>query len=357
MCSILIIALSGFVFTQENIVNDLKSESLSLIYVDGVILSRNIGEETYSQVPIGSKLGYDKELTLYDGTSCTLRYNEKEIELKGPLEIRTKDLIESQERIPNLNLNLVYVNRLIDLLINTNDELSQIKIPNTPIEIEQIEKYKKIIEIKKDAYFERAFTLAYNYINKSRNTNYRNRQKPDLFEFYYILSEISFQTLNYNIAEASAYKTLRETEQNINVNDELNKKIVRQKIYLLVSLIHTMKNEYALSVEYLRECVENFSDNEYFKERIGSLIYYMLAVNHILMKHDKQTIENYYENAEKLCNDSIENNIDQLRVYLKKSRTQKIQAQIDKYIAYLNEASLLLGYISILSEEVKNQSN
>ncbi len=344
-------------FAQENDEKDTQNKSLSLIYVDGVILSRNIGEEIYSQVPIGSKLGYDKEITLYDGTSCNLRYDDDEIELSGPLVMRVKDLIEAQGRIANLNLNNANVNRLSDLFIDTNNELSKINISSTPIEIEQTEKYKKIIEIKEKSYFERAFTIAYDYITKSRKTDYRNRQKPDLYEFYYILSEISFQTLNYNIAEASMYKTLKETEDKVIVNNEAHRDITRQRIYLLASLIHTMKSEYHLSVEYLEECVENFSNNEYFKERLGSLIYYMLAVNNILLNYDKKTIENYYKNAEKLCNQSIEDNINNLRLYLKQTRTQEIQSQIDKYIAYLDEASLLLGYIKILAEEIKALSN
>jgi len=227
--------------------------------------------------------------------------------------------------------------------ISCFDELILSKITDQTTE-QEVELYKKIVRTLKKGYSERAFTIGYEYIQKVRMTNYKLRKKPDLFKFYYMLTEIAAQTLNYNIAEASLYKIFSETLPNDkNISDRTRIEI-RMNAYFISSIIHSIKSEHKIAVEYLNKIIDEFSTDSYFSERIGYLVYFMLWINYKELDNKDFASANLKQ-AFDLCNITIDNNIKTFRNLLKMKQNKIIQENIEKYKIYLEEASYMFNYI------------
>ncbi|MFW5799673.1 MAG: hypothetical protein ACOCV8_02560 [Spirochaetota bacterium] len=344
--------------TQENSDNNKDKDSTFYIkYIWGELYVRELGENVYNKSKIGEVLTYDYEIKLEDGSRCIITpykgkeqvkvfeasNNENEVKIKGPINLRVKDLLENQEVLNKVNLNDRNINRIINIFNNNNNKLI-VEEYNSEIDKRGNSNLKSIINIMKESFYERAFSIAYDYIKEVRNTSYIQKEKPPLYNFYYVVAQISFKTLNLSIAESSIYKLINDTKIIDDIDPDRKKIETRQKTYILASLIYAIKSEYNTALDYIDRNIQEFSDDVYFKERIGYITYFIQGIIH-LNRNDIEKSEISFQQAIELCQSSIENNLRTFEKLLKMQRTPSVQYKIDKYYVIINEASLILGYI------------
>lgn len=373
--------------SQDNLNENPKE--LTIKYVSGKIFIRNIGEENKIEGAVEQVLGIKYEIILNEDSACIVEFENRNITISGPITLRVKDILSINEKMPIVHLNNIFVNKLASIFTDTNKNIVKILKPRKNFKNND-SNYKEIVEITEESYFERGFSIAVELIQSERTMIDKSKTDPELYKFYYLLAEIAFQTLNFNIAESSIHITLKETEpdENKTLNKEQQPKIeIRQNTYLLASIIHTLKSEYNIAIEYLENAIKEFSESSYFKERTGYLCYYMLGINYMakddgfignivkipsrkamVLENTTVTIEEieenpiiiindktkkYFNTAYQLCNSSIDSNIRTLKALLKQKRTLLIDEKIKKYFCLLNEASLMLGYIKDINRLIK----
>jgi tetratricopeptide (TPR) repeat protein len=345
----LVISCSIKVFPQED--TDNENPVLLVKFIDGMVYISTIGNSTERQAMINEELTIKHILRITDGTECVLEKDNTEIKINGPLHIRVKDIIEAYDIFGKINLRNTMLNRVSELYIETNNKIfSNMLIEDEIVDEERT--FKRVIEIKMKGYYERAFTIAYEFIQDYRNTEWRNRRRPDISRFYYILSEIAYETLNLNIAESSMYKTIDETQQNPNAIRILSKDHYRQDVYLLGSMINFVKSNFNMSIDLLDNNINEFGQNLYFQERTGYLTYYMLGLCYMSL-NDKEQAKEYMNQALQMSNSAIDKNIQTLKNLYLQERAKEVQVRINQYIIYLNEASLMIGYIKQALSELQ----
>ncbi len=339
-----ILSFTTSVFTQDD------DPTMIIKFVDGTVYIREIGESTETQAMIDMVVTYEHILRITDRTECLLEMEDTEFELIGPMDIRVKDIMESYNNIGRINLSNALLNRVSGLYIRTNNRIHTNRTLENELE-EAENKFKRIIEVKKKKYYEGAFTIGYEYIQDYRATEWRNRRRPNISRFYYIISEISYETLNLNIAEASMYKTINETQQNPNAVRSPIKDEYRQNSYILGALINSTKSNFNMSIDFLDNIINEFPDHQYFRERIGYLTYYLLGLNYLGLEQIESAKTNL-NRALQMCNSSVNNNITVLKNLYLQERTTETEENINQYIIYLNEASLMIGYIKRALSEI-----
>jgi tetratricopeptide (TPR) repeat protein len=140
------------------------------------------------------------------------------------------------------------------------------------------------------------------------------------------------------------YKTINETQQNPNAVRSYIKDEYRQKSYILGALINSTKSNFNMSIDFLENNINEFQNHQYFQERTGYLTYYLLGLNYLALEQIEQAKSNL-NRALQMCNSAVNNNINVLKNLYLQERTSETEENINQYIIYLNEASLMIGYI------------
>ncbi len=351
--------LIAFSFSGSYLISQTSDEepSVKIESLVGGSQFKEVGNQSVTSFTVGDFINERFIITLEEKARCTLSMGDNTIKIVGPFVVRSKDIIEQflSGNISRLKLDNVYINRVLNIYIKTNNSVfeSDSKVSNS----EKAQRtFHRIVKAKISGFYERAFKVACDFIEKYQNSTWAKNTKTNINAFYYLLSEIALETLNLDIAEASFYKVEHDIENGKNIKNVNSEKIFQQNILFIFSVVNTMRSKFTNSIDYLTMNITNYQKDSYFNERMAYLGNYLMGVNYLMLDMKKIAVE-YFNNAVKSAGKSITLNMETLKDIYTSERTENTDKIISKYNSYLNEASFIINYSKKVIEELERQKS